>query len=131
MKGLVAVLAGHFAELLKLKACAAAFYAAAAGSLLFTIVFLLVALRNWLFAIGVAYPDLWIALGFVAVTLIFVGLGAWMWKKRPQSHPAASIALVAAPPALRVATRIVSPGVMAVGVVLIAGWMVGRRLTSR
>jgi uncharacterized membrane protein YfcA len=131
MKGLFAVLIGHLAELAKLRAYAAALFAAAAGSLLFAIIFGLVALHNWLFALHVGYPDLWIALGFIVVTLICGGLGVWMWRQRPKRHPVATIAVVAAPPAARLAMRAVSPGMMVVGAVLIIGLIAGRRLTAR
>jgi hypothetical protein len=132
MAGLITVLAGHLAELAKLKAYAAALYGAAAGSLLFALVFGLVALHNLLaLTHHVAYPDLWIAGGFVVIALILVGFGVWMWRRRPTTYPAASIMLFAAPPAVRLGMRVLTPRVVAVGTILFVGLMVGRRLTAR
>jgi uncharacterized membrane protein YfcA len=133
--GLVTLLAGHLIETAKLRAYAAAFYAAAGASLLFAFVFALVALRHWIvLTYGANYPDLWIAAGFVVIAIPFIGLGVWMQQRKPKTHPAASIALLAAPVAARLAVRgagRLSPRIIAVGVVLIAGLAVGRRLTSK
>ena len=104
--GLVTVLVGHLVETAKLKAYAAALYAAAAASLLFAFVFALGSLRHWIAVrYGSEYPDLWIAAGFVVLAIPFVGFGIWMQSQKPKPHPAASIALLAGPPAARLAMR--------------------------
>jgi hypothetical protein len=130
--GLVTVLVGHLVETAKLRAYAAALYAAAAASLLFAFIFALGSLRHWIAVrYGSEYPDLWIAAGFVVLAIPFVGFGIWMQNQRPKRHPAASIALLAGPPAARLAARAVGPRMVAVGVVLIASLIVGRSISGR
>ena len=128
--GLAAVLAGHLAELAKLRAYAAALYAGAAALLLFALAFALVGLRNWLaLAYRVEYPELWIALGLVVVAAPFAGFGLYMQRRRPRTRPATEIALIAGPPALRFAASKLDARVIAIGAVLIVGVVVGRRMT--
>lgn len=130
--GLVTVLAGHLIETAKRKAQALALYGAAAASLLFASIFGLVALRHWI-AVTYAsqYPDLWIALGFIVLAAPLAGVGYYLQTKKPKTNPAADIALIAGPPALRFAARKVNARVAAVGLVLVAGLFLGRRLTHR
>jgi hypothetical protein len=127
--GLAAILAGHVAELTKLRAYAAALYACAAVLVLFALAFALVGVRFWLLRYGVEYPDLWIALGLVIVAAPFAGFGLHMQRRRPRTRPATEIALVAGPPAVRFAARQIDARVIAIGAVLLAGVVVGRRLT--
>jgi hypothetical protein len=133
--GLVSVLTGHLIETAKLRAYAAALYAAAAVCLLFALVFALVSLNHWIaLTYMTPYPGLWIAAGFVVIALPLVGFGVWMQQRKPKANPAASIALLAAPTAARLSwrgARRVSPRVVAVGVVLVAGLAVGRLIGSR
>jgi hypothetical protein len=129
--GLVTVLAGHLIETAKLKAYAIAFYAGAGASLLIALVFALVGLRHWIAVTYLSqYPDLWIALGFVVITGLLIGIGVYWQKQKPKTNPAMDIALLAGPSAARIAFRNLSPRVVAVGVVLIVGLFVGRRMTS-
>jgi len=130
--GLVAVLGRHLIEVIKLKAYAVALYVAAAASLLFALVFALVGLRHWIaVTYGSNYPDLWIALGFVVITGVLAGVAITLQRKQPTTQPMADIALLAGPPAAMFAVRRLSPRTIAVGVVLIAGLVVGRRMTHR
>ena len=130
--GLVTILVGHLVETAKLRAYAAALYGAAAASLLFAFIFSLGSLRHWIAVrYGSEYPDLWIAAGFVVLAIPFVGFGIWMQNQRPKRHPAASIALLAGPPAARLAARTVGPRMIAVGVILIASLVLGRSLSAR
>ena len=129
--GLFTVLAGHLVETVKLKAYAAALFAAAALGLLFAAVFGLVALRHWLMvAYGLTYPELWIALAFLVVALGLTGGGLYMQKRKPKTHPAADLALLAAPPTLKLAARNFNARTVGVGVVLVAGVLIGRRLAA-
>lgn len=132
MGGLVSVLAGHLVARVKLKAYAFALYAGAAICLLFAFVFAVVALRNW---IAVTFPsqyaDLWIALIFVVIALVVGGIGFAMQKRKPPGNPALDVALTAAPAAMRLASRRLRPRTVAVGVVLVAGLAIGRRIASR
>ena len=129
--GLVTVLAGHFLETAKLRAVAAAFYVAATVILLCAAVFALVALRHWIAVTYLSqYPDLWIALGMAVIAAVLIGVGVYWQKREPKTNPAVDIALLAGPSAARLAFRTMSPRVIAVGVVLVAGLFVGRRLTS-
>jgi hypothetical protein len=130
--GLISVLGRHLVEVIKLKAYAVALYAAAGLSLLFALGFALVALRNW-FAYDLQWPDpdLWVALFMVVITAILAGVGVMMQRRQPQTQPAADIALLAGPPAASFAFRRLSPRTVAVGVVLIAGLFLGRRLSHR
>ncbi|HXT08490.1 MAG TPA: hypothetical protein VN715_16350 [Roseiarcus sp.] len=129
LAGLTAILAGHLAELAKLRSYAAALYAGATALLLFALGFALAGLGRWLtFAHGVEYPQLWIALGLVVVAVPFVGFGLRMQHRRPKTRPATELALIAGPPALRFAARKLDARLIAVGAVLIAGVVVGRRL---
>ena len=128
--GLTAILAGHLAELAKLKAYAAALYAGAAAVLLYALAFALVGFRNWLLvAYRVEYPELWIALGLLVVAAPFAGSGLYMQRRRPKTRPATEIALVVGPPAVRFAVSKLDARVIAIGFVLIAGVVVGRRLS--
>lgn len=128
--GLAAVLAGHLAELAKLKAYAAALYAGAAASLLFALGFALVGLRHWIaLTYGAQYPELWIALGLVIVAAPVAGFGLYMQRRRPKTHPVADIALIAGPPALRLAASRINARVIVIAAALVAGVVVGRRLT--
>src|SRR5580658_8521639 len=130
--GLVTVLVGHLIETAKLRAYAATLYAAAAASLLFAFIYALGSLRHWIAVrYGSEYPDLWIAAGFVVLAIPFLGFGIWMQNQKPKRHPAASIALLAGPPAARLAARTVGPRMVAVGVVLIASLIVGRSISGR
>jgi hypothetical protein len=129
--GLVAAISRHIVETVKLKAYAIALYAVAAVSLLYALTFAVVALRLWLFEVGTRYPDVWIALGFVVIAGALLGVGYYMQHKEPASKPLAEIALIAGPPAAGFALRRLSPKAVAIGVVLIAGLFVGRRLTHR
>jgi hypothetical protein len=130
--GLIAVLGRHFIEIVKLKTYAIACYAVAAVSLLYAVAFGLVGLRNWIaVAYSSAYPDIWVALLMIAVTAILVGGGVYLQRKEPPTKPAADLALLAGPPVARFAVRRLSPRTIAVGVVLIAGLVIGRRLTQR
>ena len=128
--GLFAVLGRHFVEVVKLRAYGVAAYFAAAVALLFAFVFALVALRQWMYAAGYAYPDLWIAVGFLVLAMIAVALAAWLQRRDPPSRPVADLALLAGPPAAKFAIKRVSPRTVAVGVVLLAGLMLGRRLVK-
>ena len=76
------------------------------------------------------YPDLWIALGMAVIAAVLIGVGVYWQKREPKTNPAVDIALLAGPSAARLAFRTMSPRVIAVGVVLVAGLFVGRRLTS-
>lgn len=130
LAGLAAILAGHLAELAKLRSYAAALYAGAAALLLFALAFTLVGLRHWLvLSYGVVFPDPWIALGLAVVAAPLAGFGYYMQRRRPQSRPATEIALIAGPPALRLAASKLDARVIAIGAVLIAGVVLGRRLT--
>ena len=130
MGGLVAVLTGHLVETLKIKAYAVALYVAAAASLLFAFVFGLVSLRHWIVVTYASqYPDLWIALGFVVLAAILVGVGVWLYQQKPKTQPLADIAFIAGPPAAKLVGRRLNARAVAVGVVLIAGLLVGRRMS--
>lgn len=126
--GLVAVLGRHFLEIVKLRAYAVAAYVAAAASLLFAFVFALVALRQWLFRLGYENPDVGIAIGFVVLAAIAVAVGVYVRSLDPPTRPATDLALLAGPPAARFAVRRLSPRAIAIGVVLLGGLMVGRRM---
>jgi len=129
--GLFTVFAGHLVESAKLKAYAAAFYAAAAMGLLFASIFGLVALRHWLaVTYGLRYPELWIALGFVIVALALTAAGLYMQKRKPKTNPAADLALLAAPPAFKLAARNLNSRTVGVVVVLVAGVLLGRRIAA-
>jgi len=130
--GLVSVLGRHLIETLKLKAYAVALYAAAGVSLLFALVFALVSLRHWIVVtFNASYPDMWIAAGWIVIMAILIGLAMYMQRKEPPTKPAADLALLAGPPAAKFAIRRVSPRTLAVGVVLIAGLVLGRRMAQR
>jgi hypothetical protein len=130
--GLVAVLGRYLAEVIKLKAYAVALYAAAAASLAVAFVFVLVSVRHWIVVTyGSNYPDLWLALAFVVITAILAGSAVYMQRKEPTNKPAADLALLAGPPAAKFAMRRLRPRTVAVGVVLIAGLVIGRRMTHR
>ena len=132
ISGLIAILGRHFVEIIKLKAYAIAFYAGAAVSLLFAFVFALVSLRHWIvMTFAASYPDLWIAAGFILIAAAMVGVAMYMQRKEPPTNPALDLALLAGPPAAKFAVRRLSPGAIAVGIVLIAGLVVGRRMTRR
>ena len=132
MGGLVTLLFGHLIDSLKRKAIAIGLFAGAGVGLLFAFIFALVSLRHWIVVeFGSQYPDLWIALGFIVLAVILIGIGSYIASQRPKSNPGAAMALLAAPPAFKLATRMVSPRLVAVGVVLAAGLLVGRRITSR
>jgi len=132
ISGLIAILGRHFVEIIKLKAYAIAFYAGAAVSLLFAFVFALVSLRHWIvITFAASYPDLWIAAGFVVITAALVGLAMYMQRREPPTKPAMDLALLAGPPAATFAFRRLRPRTVAVGIVLIAGLLVGRRITQR
>jgi hypothetical protein len=132
MGGLVSFLAGHLLERIRLKAYAFALFAGAAASLLFAFAFALVALNHWIaVTYNSQYPELWIALGFVVIALIVLAVGLFLQNRKPEGNPAATMALLAAPPAFRLAARRLSPRTVAVGVVLIAGLALGRRFASR
>jgi hypothetical protein len=104
--GLVTVLAGHLIQKAKLRAYAFALYAGAAASLLVAAVFALVALRHWIaVTYDTQYPDLWIALIFVIVAAVFGGVGYYFHIRKPKTNPAADIAILAAPSALKLAGR--------------------------
>ena len=130
--GLVSVLAGHLVQKVKLRALAGALYAGAAASLLFALVFALVALRHWIaITYNSQYPDLWIALLFVLVAAIFVVVGLVLAYRKPKTNPALDVALIAAPTVLAAAARSarrVSPRTMGVGAVLLVGLIAGRAL---
>jgi hypothetical protein len=130
--GLVTVLAGHLIQKAKLRAFAFALYAGAGASLLFALVFALVALRHWIaITYGSQYPDLWIALLFVVVALIFGGIGAIFYYWKPKTNPVADVALLAGPTLLAAGARSVrrlSPRMIGVGVVLLGGLVLGRAL---
>ena len=130
LAGLAAILTGHIAELVKLRGYAAALYAGAAAFLLFALGFALAGLGDWLaLAYRVKYPDLWIALGLVVVSVPFIGFGIALQTRRPKTRPATQLALIAGPPALRLAARKLDARILAVGAVLIAGVVLGRKLT--
>lgn len=130
--GLISVLGRHLIEVIKLKAYAVALYVAAGMSLLFALGFALVALRNWIaYHFSSAYPDMWVAFLMVVITAILAGVGVYMQRKEPPTKPVADIAFLAAPPAARFAFRSLSPRTIVVGVVLVAGLALGRRLTHR
>jgi hypothetical protein len=130
--GLVSVFAGHLIETAKLRAYALALYAAAATSLLVASIFGLVALRHWIaITYGSNYPELWIALGFVVIATPLIAIGLYLQQKKPKTHPAADIALIAGPPVLRLAARNVSARTVVVVVVLAAGVALGRRIVTR
>ena len=132
ISGLIAILGRHFVEIIKLKAYAIAFYAGAAVSLLFAFVFALVSLRHWIVVTFASnYPDLWIAAGFIVITAAMAGLAAYMQRREPTTKPAADLALLAGPPIAKFAVRRLSPRTIAVGIVLIAGLVVGRRISQR
>ena len=129
ISGLVAVLGRHFIEIVKLRAYAAAFFAAAAASLLFTLVFVLVSIRHWIVVrFGSEYPDLWLAFAFLVLAVAMVALGLYLQRKDPQTRPAIDLALLAGPSAARLAVRRLNPRVVVIGAILIGGLMIGRRL---
>src|SRR5271154_6987592 len=102
LAGIITALLGHLIETAKLRAVAVALYAAAAVSLLFAFIFALGALRHWIvITYDPAYPDLWISAGFVVLSAPFIGFGVWMQGRKAKIHPAASIAMVAGPPVVR------------------------------
>ncbi len=133
--GLVTVLAGHLIQKAKLRAYAFALYAGAAASLLFAAVFALVALRHWIaVTYDTQYPDLWIALIFVIVAAVFGGVGYYFHIRKPKTNPAADIAILAAPSALKLAgrgARKISPRAVGIGIVLIGALAMGRSFFSR
>jgi hypothetical protein len=129
LAGVAAVLAGHLAEIVRLRSLAAALYAGAAAILLFAFGFALTALSRFIaVTYGAEYPELWIALGLVVLAAPFAGFGLHMQRRRPRSRPATEIALIAGPPAARLLARRLDAPLLAVGAVLIAGVVVGRRL---
>jgi hypothetical protein len=130
--GLASLVGRHLVEVIKLKAYAVALYVAAAASLLFALVFALVGLRHWIaVTYGSNYPDLWIALGFILITGVLAGVAMYLQRAEPTTKPMADLALLAGPPAAMFAMRRLSPRTIAVGFVLIAGLVIGRRLTHR
>jgi len=130
--GLVSVFAGHLIETVKLKAYAVALFAGAAACLLFASVFGLVALRHWIaITYGSQYPELWIALGFIVVAAVLIGVAFYLNSLKAKGNPAADIALIAGPPVLKLAARNMSARMGALGVLLVAGLVIGRRLTKR
>jgi hypothetical protein len=133
--GLVTVLAGHLIQKAKLRAYAFALYAGAAASLLVAAVFALVALRHWIaVTYDTQYPDLWIALIFVIVAAVFGGVGYYFHIRKPKTNPAADIAILAAPSALKLAgrgARKISPRAVGIGIVLIGALAMGRSFFSR
>ena len=130
--GLVTVLAGHLIQKAKMRAQAFALYAGAGASLLFALVFALVALRHWIaVAYGSQYPELWIALLFVVVALILVGVGALLQYRKPKTNPVVDVAIIAGPTLLAAGARSarrLSPRAVGVGIVLLGGLMLGRTL---
>jgi len=129
---LVLALAGPLIETVKLRAYAAALFFAAAASLLFALVFGLVALRHWIaVSFNSQYPDLWIALGFVVIAVPLIAVGLYLLSQKPKANPTVDLALLAGPPALRLVARKISPQAVAVGVVLVAGVALGRRFAAR
>jgi TRAP-type C4-dicarboxylate transport system permease small subunit len=130
VSGLAAILFGHIAELVKLRGYAAALYASAVVILLFALGFALVGVGRWLtIAYGVDYPQLWIALGLVVVAVPFIGFGLALQTRRPKTRPATDIAMIAGPAALSLAARKLDARVLGIGALLIAGVVLGRRLT--
>ena len=133
--GLVTVLAGHLIQKAKLRAIALALYAGTAASLLFALVFALVSLRRWIaITYGSEYPEMWIALGFVVLAILFGGVGYFFHVRKPKGNAAADVAILAAPTALRLAgrgARKVSPRAVGVGVVLLGALALGRMAFSR
>jgi hypothetical protein len=128
--GLAAILLGHLAELIKLRTLAAALYVGAAAVLFFAFGFALAGLGRWLaIAHGVEYPELWIALGLVVVAVPFIGFGLALQTRKPKTRPGTDIALLAGPAALRLAASKLDARVIVVGAVLVAGVVLGRRLT--
>lgn len=128
--GIASAFARHIAEKIKLKAYAAVLYVGAGVVLLFAIAFALVGLRHWLIATyGLRYPELWIALALLVIALIIGAIGLAMQRRQPKTNPLADLALVAGPPAARLAARRVDLPVVMTGVVLVLGVVLGRRLT--
>ena len=123
-----AVLGRHFIEVIKLRVYVVAAYVAAAVALLFAFIFALGALRQWMFAHGFAYPDIWIAVAFIVLAAIAVAVAAWLQRREPETRPAVDLAFLAGPPAAKFAVKRIRPRTVAVGVVLLAGLMLGRRL---
>jgi hypothetical protein len=132
MGRLVTALAGPLIETVKLRAYAAALFCAAAASLLFALVFGLVAVRHWIVVtFNSQYPDLWMALAFVVIALPLIAVGLSLHSQKPKANPTLDLALLAGPPALRLVSRKISPQAVAIGVVLVAGVALGRRFAAR
>jgi hypothetical protein len=130
--GLVTVLAGHLIEKVKLRAYAVALFAGAAASLLFALVFVLVALRHWIaVTYDSQYPDLWLALLFILIAAAAIGGAVFVLSRKPKTNPAIDLAFIAGPPVLGAAARSarrLSPRTIGVGVVLLTGIVAGRSL---
>jgi hypothetical protein len=126
---LAALVAGEAAAAAKRKALAAAFYAAAAVLIAFALGYALSALRTWLLlAYGLPYPELWIAVGLVILAAPLILLGVRKQREKPQRDIIRTAALIAAPAAIRVTSRTVSPQLVMIVTIASLGLMIGRRL---
>ena len=129
LAALLGLLTALFLDSAKRKALAAAFFAVAAFFLIFAVSYALFALREWIvLTYAPLYPDLWISGGMVVVSLPFILLGVWKQKQPPPPEAYRAAAVLAAPAAARMATRFVSPGLLAVGAVSVLGLWLGRQL---
>jgi len=116
----------------KRKALAFAFFGIALLLWISAAAYGLGALKEWVrITYGATYPDLWIGLGLLAASLPFVIVG--VWKQRQTSRPEAlrAAAIIAAPGAVRLATSMAGPRLIAVGAVATVGLLLGRRLGKR
>jgi NADH:ubiquinone oxidoreductase subunit 6 (subunit J) len=128
---LIALVAAEFSRAVTRRVTYAATLFVAAILLLFAFAFCLVALRDWIeMSFSTREADLMVAVALLIVAGLLTTFGVIRKnRRRPQTLlPSATMAI--APTAIRMAGKSITPRLIAIGSVVLAGIWLGRRARS-
>jgi hypothetical protein len=125
----LSILTGEFEGMVRRRVNVAALYALAAAFAFFAVGFFLISFRDWIDVM--VYPiDANLVVGslLLFVALVIFAIAAWRRRVRRSSNALPAAMVLAAPAAARVTSKVVSPELLALGIVVISGLWLGRRL---
>lgn len=125
----LSILTGELEGMIRRRINLATLYALSAAVAFFAVGFLLISFRDWIDVL-VSPIDANLVLGGVLlfISLVIFAIAAWRRRAPRPSNALPAAMVLAAPAAARVTTKLVRPEILALGIVVVSGLWLGRRL---